>query len=82
MQKLNMIWPGFKLYLLLSIICVVRTMPYNETQSHRIVKRIVGGDSARIVTAPFVVQLILNNKPRCTGSLVAPDTVLTAGHCT
>ena len=46
-------------------------------------KRIVGGED--VLTAdefPFVAKIIYDGfKVGCTGSLVAPDKVLTAGHC-
>ena len=45
-------------------------------------KRVVGGESVIGGELPFVAKIIYgNNRVGCTGSLIAPDKVLTAGHC-
>ena len=50
---------------------------------HHLVKRLVGGEQVlTIEDAPFVVQLVRNNKTICSGSIIAPDLVLTCAHCT
>ena len=43
---------------------------------------IVGGESATADEFPFVAKIIYQgNQVGCTGSLIAPNRVLTAGHC-
>jgi len=46
-----------------------------------ITPRIVGGTAAARGDYPFFVRVDHNFFPACGGSLVAPDVVLTAGHC-
>jgi hypothetical protein len=43
--------------------------------------RIVGGSNVARGDYPFFVRIDHNHYPACGGSLVAPDVVLTAGHC-
>lgn len=43
--------------------------------------RIIGGDEAKSTRYPFVVSL-QNVQHFCGGTLIAPDVVLTAAHCT
>lgn len=52
-----------------------------QQQHHHRMKRLVGGQSAAIESAPFAVQLVLKGQSFCTGSLIDYDKVLTAGHC-
>ncbi len=42
---------------------------------------IVGGITAEEEEFPWMVQLLVNNVHYCGGSLIAPQWVLTAGHC-
>jgi trypsin len=42
---------------------------------------IVGGTNASDGEFPAVAQIILGKAFMCTGTLISPDTVLTAGHC-
>lgn len=42
---------------------------------------IVGGVPAPVGRYPDVVAILLDGRLACTGTLVAPDLVLTAGHC-
>ena len=45
-------------------------------------KHIVGGEAAMAGEFPFVAKIIYRgSQVGCTGSLIAPDKVLTAGHC-
>ena len=45
-------------------------------------KHIVGGQDATFNEFPFVAKIIYSGSQiGCTGSLIAPDKVLTAGHC-
>ncbi len=44
-------------------------------------RRIVNGETAYITDAPFVVQLIRGGSVKCTGSIIADDTIITAAHC-
>ena len=44
--------------------------------------QIVGGEDTMTGEFPFVAKIIFNGSHvGCTGSLIAPDKVLTAGHC-
>jgi len=43
--------------------------------------RIVGGGKANAVGWQFTVALEQKRRLICTGSLIAPDKVLTAAHC-
>lgn len=43
--------------------------------------RIVGGSEVARDKYPYFVRVDKNGYPACGGSLVAPDVVLTAGHC-
>ncbi len=52
-----------------------------QQQHHHRIKRLVGGQSVAIESAPFAVQLVLKGQSFCTGSLIDRDKVLTAGHC-
>ena len=48
----------------------------------RVDPQIVGGDAASTDEFPFVAKIIYSgSQVGCTGSLIAPDKVLTAGHC-
>ena len=42
---------------------------------------IVGGVEASAGEFPFIVSLQRNGNHFCGGTLIAPDVVLTAGHC-
>jgi len=42
---------------------------------------IVGGSNAAAGEFPSVSEVIIAKGFLCTGTLIAPDTVLTAGHC-
>lgn len=43
--------------------------------------RVVGGSDVARGAYPYFVRIDVNYYPHCGGSLVAPDVVLTAGHC-
>lgn len=43
--------------------------------------RIVGGKAASIEDAPWQVSLSVFGFHNCGGSIIAPDTILTAAHC-
>ena len=46
------------------------------------IQRIVGGADVMTEEFPFVAKIIYSgSQVGCTGSLIAPDRVLTAGHC-
>lgn len=49
--------------------------------NHEISPRIVGGSDVPRGEYPFFVRVDHNWYPTCGGSLVAPDVILTAGHC-
>jgi len=54
----------------------------DDNPHHRIGKRVIGGDDAPQDAKRFLVQLVDQfNRTICTGSIIAPDTVLTAAHC-
>ena len=45
-------------------------------------RSIVGGEEALLGELPFVAKILYGgSRVGCTGSLIAPDKVLTAGHC-
>ena len=52
-----------------------------DTFGHMLQPRIVGGSSVARGDYPFFVRIDHNLFPACGGTLVAPDVVLTAGHC-
>jgi secreted trypsin-like serine protease len=52
----------------------------STTQPKIVSSRIIGGmESAN--TFPWVVALVLDNVPKCGGSLITSEWVLTASHC-
>ncbi|KAJ8918121.1 hypothetical protein NQ315_011578 [Exocentrus adspersus] len=44
--------------------------------------RIIGGDEVTPHSRPNIVALLVNGQDFCTGSLISPNYVLTAVHCT
>ena len=47
-----------------------------------LLRSIVGGEEALVGELPFVAKILYGgSRVGCTGSLIAPDKVLTAGHC-
>ena len=55
---------------------------HHHHHHHRIHKRVIGGEDARHEANRFMVQLVdRHNQTICSGSIVAPDSVLTAAHC-
>ena len=59
----------------------LQKLPSPLSTQHTIVKRLVGGNDASPMEAPFVVQLVRKNKTICTGTIIASDIILTAAHC-
>eukprot|EP00094_Tigriopus_californicus_P011000 TCALIF_10611-PA protein Name:"Similar to Chymotrypsin BI (Litopenaeus vannamei)" AED:0.23 eAED:0.23 QI:0/0/0/0.6/1/1/5/0/268 len=66
-----------------------RSLVVSPVSHHRIPNRvdqnfgkIVGGQEATPHSHPFIVNLILDLFYFCGGSLIAPNVVLTAAHCT
>lgn len=53
----------------------------HKTKDMKIEPRIVGGTSTGPNVYPFFTRVDTSGFPYCGGSLVAPDIVLTAGHC-
>lgn len=43
--------------------------------------RVRGGDDAGSSQFPWVVAILYRGKTLCTGTLITPRHVLTAGHC-
>ncbi|KAI2804002.1 hypothetical protein BLOT_008142 [Blomia tropicalis] len=71
--------------LLLCLSATFSPIPLNQQINHtqrNLSKRVIDGDTAYLHEAPFVVQLIRMNQCFCTGSIIGPDTILTAAHCT
>ncbi|KAJ1958781.1 hypothetical protein EC988_000101 [Linderina pennispora] len=72
--------------LLVSSLAVVSALPAsNALADSRLTKRVFGGSLVDAADMTFIVQLrlFLSSKysSACTGSIVAPDTVITAAHC-
>src|SRR5436853_2853449 len=42
---------------------------------------VVGGHAAPAGKYPYVAEIIIDDAFECTGTLVTPTTVITAGHC-
>ncbi|XP_055919661.1 trypsin-4-like [Eupeodes corollae] len=47
-----------------------------------VIGRIVGGYVVDIGSYPYMVSVRSNDRHICGGSIIAPDTILTAAHCT
>ncbi|KAJ1948854.1 hypothetical protein FBU59_001405, partial [Linderina macrospora] len=72
--------------LLVSSLAVVSGMPAsNAAADSNLAKRVFGGSSIDANDLTFVVQLrfFLSKifSSACTGSIIAPDTIITAAHC-
>lgn len=52
-----------------------------DSRGHIVTPRIVGGTRVARGRYAYFVRVDKNHYPACGGSLVAPDVVLTAGHC-
>lgn len=52
-----------------------------QAESPKAHASIIGGQPLAAGEERFVVALLENNRFECTGSLIAPDRVLTAAHC-
>ena len=78
------------LLLVLFVTAVVTLFVPTVVSSRSSISNEEGGQLLRIINGhevsprnryPYTVSLMYNNKHVCGGSLVAPDMVLTAGHC-
>ncbi|TRY76171.1 hypothetical protein TCAL_10612 [Tigriopus californicus] len=58
--------------------------PINKevTKNPKYFGKIVGGSEAEPHSHPFIVHLLLDEAYLCGGSLIAPNVVVTAAHCT
>jgi len=64
---------------LLGVSCVQQIAPKNHTSSELSVSKIAFG---KLSTGhPETVQMLVQKRPFCSGTLVAPTIVLTAAHC-
>jgi trypsin len=62
---------------LLGCVAACATLAFTAAPSHAI----VGGTNAAANEFPAVAQINFGFVFQCTGTLISPDTVLTAGHC-
>lgn len=44
--------------------------------------KIVGGEPAEIEDYPYQISLLAYGSHSCGGSIIAPNKILTAAHCT
>ncbi|KAJ8918120.1 hypothetical protein NQ315_011577 [Exocentrus adspersus] len=54
---------------------------YYYTEDEANSGRIIGGDTIRAHTRPYLVGLLADGQRFCAGSLISPSFVLTAAHC-
>ena len=72
---------SMKYAVLLVLFCAVAVGQDRAEPGHQ--KNIVGGEDAMVGEFPFVAKILYGgSQVGCTGSLIAPDKVLTAAHCT
>lgn len=85
----DMIWLRipFQTSLLLMVFALakVQEKPTHHIADHlsyEMQPRIIGGDETSPKRYPFMVSLRINGEHFCGGTLIAPDVILTAAHCT
>jgi secreted trypsin-like serine protease len=68
---------------LITLVAAVLAL-VSATPAHARETRIVGGSAATLSSWPWIARVLVDNPGvvnTCTGTVVAPDVVLTAGHC-
>ncbi|XP_031354783.1 trypsin alpha-4-like [Photinus pyralis] len=72
----------FKLILVSALFALAAARPKIRTELPQLDGRIVGGFDAFIEQLPYQVSLLVLDSHMCGGSIIRPDLVLTAAHCT
>ncbi|XP_037949663.1 trypsin alpha-3-like [Teleopsis dalmanni] len=75
---LKMLTSKFSILIVLNILILTLSQITHDIDD---VNKIVGGQVTDITRAPYMVNLRLDGKFACGGSLISPTCVLTAGHC-
>ena len=65
----------------LSPVVVAAETPVKKLTEVKLEPSLIGGRIADDGELPFSVFLLIGNNTRCTGSVVGPEVLLTAGHC-
>src|SRR5579863_958609 len=72
---------GRRAALALSAACALLLLP-SVSAAHTATPSILGGGDAPSGSWPYIARIVIGGQYLCTGTVVAPNVVLTAGHCT